>query len=233
MLQAQEVTTVRTNGRYREVLTADGTCYAGRAVLIATGARYRRLNVPGEAELIGVNVHFCATCDGAFYQGQEVLVIGGGNSAFEEGLFLTRFATRVSIVTHSPKFKASSILQEKVAGRKDMTTIINHAVQEFVVTDGRLGAVKALDRGTGKVKEWHPDGVFVFVGMSPNSEFLPSEIERDRYGFILTDRTMQTSVKGIFAAGDVRAGATAQAASAAGEGAAVALMMRDYLDTVP
>jgi len=233
VLQAQEVTTVRTNGRYREVLTADGTCYAGRAVLIATGARYRRLNVPGEAELIGVNVHFCATCDGAFYQGQEVLVIGGGNSAFEEGLFLTRFATRVSIVTHSPKFKASSILQEKMAGRKDMTTIINHAVQEFVVTDGRLGAVKALDRGTGKVKEWHPDGVFVFVGMSPNSEFLPSEIERDRYGFILTDRTMQTSVKGIFAAGDVRAGATAQAASAAGEGAAVALMMRDYLDTVP
>ena len=233
VLQAQEVTTIRTNGRYREVLTNDGSCYAGRAVLIATGARYRRMNVPGEAELIGFNVHFCATCDGAFYKGKEVLVIGGGNSAFEEGLFLTKFATHVTIATHGPQFKASSILQEKVAGREKITAMTSHAVQELVLADGRLGAVKMLDRETGQVKEWHPDGVFVFIGTSPNSEFLPPEIERDRFGFLLTDQTLQTSIKGVFAAGDVRAGATAQAASAAGEGAAVALMMREYLDTVP
>jgi len=232
VLQAQEVTMIRTNGRYREVLTGDGTCYAGRAVLIATGARYRRMNVPGEEELIGVNVHFCATCDGAFYKGKEVLVVGGGNSAFEEGLFLTKFASHVTIAAHG-KFKASSILQEKVAGKEKMiTTITNHAVQEFVVEDGQLAAVKVLDRDTDQVKEWHPDGVFVFIGVSPNSGFLPQEIERNRGGFVITDGTMQTSLKGVFAAGDVRAGATAQAASAAGEGAAVALMMREYLETV-
>ncbi|RMF34319.1 MAG: FAD-binding protein [Chloroflexi bacterium] len=229
ILQAQEVTGLRTNGRYREVLTADGSCYGGQAVLIATGARYRRLNVPGEDELIGVNVHFCATCDGAFYKGKEVLVIGGGNSAFEEGLFLTRFATHVTIVYHGPQPKASRILQEKVAEREDMTVVTNHAVQEFVLENGRLGAVRVLDRASGQGKVWHPDGVFVFIGMSPNSEFLPAEVERDRFGFVLTDPMLQTSIKGVFAAGDVRAGATAQAASAAGEGATAALMMRQYL----
>lgn len=232
ILQAQEVTTLRTNGQYREVLTADGTCYGAPAVLIATGARYRRLNVPGEEELIGVNVHFCATCDGAFYKGKEVLVIGGGNSGFEEGLFLTRFATRVTIVEHNPQVKASRILQEKVAEQEGMTVVTNHAVREFVVRDGRLSAVKVQDRATGEIKEWHPDGVFVFIGMSPNSEFLPPELERDRFGFVLTDKTLQTSIKGVFAAGDVRAGATAQAASAAGEGATAALMIREHLKTV-
>ena len=229
ILQAQEVTTFRTNGRYREAWTSDGSRYAGRAILIATGARYRRLHVPGEAELIGINVHFCATCDGAFYQGKEVLVIGGGNSAFEEGLFLTRYATHVTIAARAPIVKASRILQENVAGREDMTVITNCAVQEFVVVGGRLGSVRVLDRGTGQVSERHPDGVFVFIGVSPNSGFLPPEIERDHHGFVITDGAMQTSMKGVFAAGDVRAGATAQAASAAGEGAAVALMMREYL----
>jgi thioredoxin reductase (NADPH) len=200
-------------------------------VLIATGARYRRLNVPGEDELIGINVHFCATCDGAFYKGKDVLVIGGGNSAFEEGLFLTRFATHVTIVYHGPQPKASRILQEKVARREDITVVTNHAIQEFVVANNWLAAVKVQDQATGAIKEWHPDGVFVFIGMSPNSEFLPSEIERDRFGFLLTDNTLQTSIKGVFAAGDVRAGATAQAASAAGEGATVALMIRQYLQS--
>jgi len=232
ILQAQAVTDLRTDGQYREVLTADGSRYVSRAVLIATGSRYRRLNVPGEEELIGINIHFCATCDGAFYKGKKVLVIGGGNSGFEESLFLTRFATHVTIVEFEPRVKASPILQEKVAGRDDITVVTNHAVQEFVVADGRLGAVKVQDRATGEVKEWHPDGVFVFVGMSPNSDFLPPEIERDRFGFILTDKTLQTSVRGVFAAGDVRAGATAQAASAAGEGATAALMIRQYLDSV-
>jgi thioredoxin reductase (NADPH) len=232
ILQAQEVTDLRTNGLYREVLTADGSCYAAQAVLIATGARYRRLNVPGEEELIGINIHFCATCDGAFYKGKEVLVIGGGNSGFEEGLFLTKFATHVTIVERGPQPRASRILQEKVARREDVTVVTNHAIQEFVLRDGRLGGVKVLDRTTNEVQEWHPDGVFVFIGMTPNSEFLPPEIERDRFGFVLTDKTLQTSIKGVFAAGDVRAGATAQAASAAGEGATVALMMRQYLDSL-
>lgn len=147
-------------------------------------------------------------------------------------MFLTKFATHVTILERGPKPRASRILQEKVAGRKDMTVITNHVVEAFVVRDGRLAAVRVRDRETGEVKEWHPDGVFVFIGMSPNSAFLPPEIERDRNGFVLTDETLQTSIKGVFAAGDVRAGATAQAASAAGEGATAALMMRQYLESV-
>jgi len=232
-LQAQEVTMVRTNGRYREVLTADGTCCAGRALILATGARYRRLDVLGEAELIGINVHFCATCDGAFYKGKRVLVLGGGNSAFEEGLFLTRFASHVTIMTRGSAFRASSILQEKVAGKPRMLeTLLNRSVQRFRVTDGRLDGVEVLNSQTNQLEEYSPDGVFVFIGVSPNSAFLPEEIERNRQAFVITGSSMQTSLKGVFAAGDVRAGATAQATSAAGEGAAVALMVRDYLSGI-
>lgn len=230
ILQAQEVREVRTNGRYREVVTADGSCYAGRALLLATGARYRRLEVPGEQELIGINVHFCATCDGAFYRDKEVMVVGGGNSAFEESLFLTRYASRVRIAVRGPTVSASRFLREQVARHGRIEVITDCEIREFVVRDGRLAGVRALNRGTGEEVTWHPDGVFVFIGMHPNTEFLPPEIERDRRGFVLTDSTHQTTIRGVFAAGDVRAGATPQLASAAGEGATAALLIREYLE---
>jgi thioredoxin reductase (NADPH) len=229
ILQAQQVTALRTSGQYRELVTATGSVYGTRAILLATGARYRRLNVPGEDELIGINVHFCATCDGPFYRGKDVLVIGGGNSGFEEGLYLTRFVRSLTIVEFSSQVKASAILQEKVSEQENVSVVTNHAVQEFVVRDGRLAAVRVLNRASDETVEWHPAGVFVFIGTSPNSGFLPGEIERDRRGFVLTDRTFQTTMPGVYAAGDVRAGSTAQAASAAGEGVTAALMIRDYL----
>lgn len=229
ILQAQEVVEIRTNGQYREVVTASGDSYAALAILIATGARYRKLGIPGEQDLIGSSIHFCATCDGAFYKDQNVLVIGGGNSGFEEGLFLTKFADRVTIVEYEPKVRASKILQEKVTSRDDMEIITNHAVQAFEVKDRKLAGVKVMDRETGEMKTWLPDGVFVFIGMSPNSDFVMPEVKRDRAGFIITDRTLETSISGIFAAGDVREGSIAQAASAAGEGVAGALMMRQYI----
>lgn len=229
ILQGQSVTDVRSNGKYREVVTADANTYAAKAVLIATGSRYRRMHVPGEDELIGINLHFCATCDGAFYKGKRVLVVGGGNSGFQEGLFLTNFAAHVTIVEYAPQVKASGALQDKVAARTDMSVVTNHAVQEFVIAEGKLSAVRVQDRATGEAKEWHPDGVFIFVGLSPNSDFLVPEIERDRFGFVVTDMMLQTSVKGFFAAGDVRAGSTKQIASGAGEGATAALMIREYL----
>ena len=231
ILQAQSVTDIRLNGHYREVLTSDGSCYAGRAVLIATGAHYRQLNVPGERELIGVNVHFCATCDGAFYKGKEVVVIGGGNSALEEGLFLTKFASKVTILARE-KLTASTILQEKIARTPMVDLVMNQDIQAFKVENNRLDSVLVKDTETGKTITWNPDGVFVFIGMSPNSGFLPKEIETDLRGFVRTNSGMQTSQKGIFAAGDVREGATAQAASAAGEGASVALMIRQYLQSI-
>jgi thioredoxin reductase (NADPH) len=229
ILQTQKVTSIRANGNYREIITADGEVYAAKAVLIASGSRYRRLNVPGESELIGINIHFCATCDGAFYKGKDLLVVGGGNSAFQEGLFLTRYASHVTLVEFLPEVKASQVLQDKVAERSDMTVVTNHAVQQFLIKDKHLAGVKVQDRATSEVKEWLAAGVFVFIGLSPNSEFLPAEIARDRFGFITTDATLQTSITGIFAAGDVRAGSTKQVASAAGEGTTAALMIREYL----
>jgi thioredoxin reductase (NADPH) len=229
ILQAQDVVSIEQDGQYFCVRTSDGSEYGAKAVLLATGARYRRLEIPGEDELIGINVHFCATCDGAFYKGKKVLVIGGGNSGFEEGLFLTKFASQVDIVQFSPQVKASKVLQEKVAEKENMSVTVNHAVKELRVKNNKLDAVIVEDRATGQQKEWRYDGVFVFIGFSPNSDLVKEKVNADQLASVVTDKTLMTSIPGLFAAGDVRAGSTKQAASAAGEGATAALMMRQYL----
>lgn len=229
ILQAQNVVSIEQDGQYLCVHTADGSEYGATAVLLATGARYRRLGIPGEDELVGSNVHFCATCDGAFYKGKKVLVVGGGNSGFEEGLFLTKFASQVDIVEFLPEVKASKTLKDKVSETKNMSVTVNHTVKELRAKTGKLNTVIVEDRATGEQKEWHYDGVFVFVGLSPNSDLVRGKAEMDQWGSVVTDKTLMTSIPGVFAAGDVRAGSTKQAASAAGEGATVALMMRQFL----
>lgn len=231
IMQAQEVSSLQQNGDYWEVNTADGQCFCTKAVLLASGARYRRLGIPGEQELLGINVHFCATCDGAFYKGKKVLVIGGGNSGFEEGLFLTKFASQVDILEFKPEVKASQILQEKVAEQSNMSVAVNHAVKEFRGKN-RLESVLVEDRTSGELEEWKYDGVFVFIGLTPNSGLVKDLSEVDRYGFVVTDKTLMTGKPGLFAVGDVRAGSTKQAASATGEGATAALMIREYLKEV-
>ena len=228
VLQATEVASIVPQEPFLCVNTEDGTEYGAKAVLLATGARYRRLNVPGEEELIGSNVHFCATCDGPFYKGKKVLVVGGGNSGFEEGIFLTRFASQVDIVEFLPEVRASKVLQDTVATMPNMTVTTNHAVRELK-GKGKLDRILVEDRASGAMKEWSYDGVFVFIGLSPNSDMVRTLVKRNEQGFIVTDATLMTSVPGIFAAGDVREGSTKQAAAAAGEGATAALMIREYL----
>ena len=233
IIQGEEIVDIVRDGTYLVVKSVNEREYVARALLIATGSRYRQLNVPGELELIGYNIHFCATCDGPFYQDKDVLVVGGGNSGFEEGLHLATIARSVTIVEFMPEVRASQILQEKVAANPAMRVITNHAVQEFRVgDDGRLAGVEVEDRASGEQQIWNPDGVFVFVGLMPNTAFLPKTIERDQWGFITTDDTLMTSMAGVFAAGDVRTGSTKQAISAAGEGATAALMMRQYLKSL-
>jgi len=229
MLQAQDVVAIEQDGPYQCVRTEDGSEYGARVLLLASGAHYRRMGIPGEDELIGANIHFCATCDGAFYKGKKVLVVGGGNSGFEEGLFLTRFASQVDIVVNSALPNASPVLQEKVAEQANMSVTLNHHIKEFKHKDGHLAGIVAQDLASGALVEWQYDGVFIFIGFSPNSELLKGKAELDKAGSVRTGPTMMTTIPGIFAAGDVRAGSTKQAASAAGEGAAVALMMRQYL----
>jgi len=231
LLQAQEVTGLRAEAESRYVSTADGREYGARAVLIATGSTYKRLGVPGEEELIGAGVHFCATCDGPFYKGKHVAVIGGGNSAGEESIFLTRFADKVSILVRGEAMSASQIVINKIAENPKIEVRTNTEVAELH-GESKLSGITIRDRATGATERLDPAGIFVFIGLSPNSGWLPDSIKRDTYGFVETNALLETSVPGIFAAGDVRKGSTKQAASAAGEGATVALMVREYLKGV-
>lgn len=227
---AQSVTGIRASDDYRIVTTEDGHEYNAKAVLVAAGSRYRRLGIEGESDLIGSSVHYCATCDGPFYRGKHVAVIGDGNSAAEEGVFLTNFADHVTMLVRGPKLTASQVAIDKVNERDDITVLYNTEVVEMHGKP-RIDSITVRDKATGETHplDPKPDGVFVFIGLSPNSEFLPAEIQRDPRGFVITSHTLETSFPGVFAAGDVRLGSTKQAASAAGEGATAALMIRDYL----
>lgn len=228
LLQASEVKCIFQQKPYLCVNTGGENEYGAKAVLLATGARYRRLNVPGEERLLGSSVHFCATCDGPFYRGKKVLVVGGGNSGFEEGIFLTKYARQVDIVEFLPAVKASKVLQDMVAAAPNMQVTTNHEILELR-GKRKLEGVIVRDRETGQVKEWDYDGVFVFIGLSPNSDVVKELVETNEQGFVMTDQTLMTSVPGLFAAGDVRAGSTKQAAAAVGEGATAALMIREFL----
>ena len=228
LLQAQEVTGLHDEEESKYVTTADGNEYGARAVLIATGSKYRRLGVPGEDELIGAGIHFCATCDGPFYKEQPVAVVGGGNSAGEESLFLTRFANKVTILVRGPEMTASKIVIDKVTMNPKIEVRYNTQVKELL-GEAKLSGVTILDTSNNSVEEIHPKGMFVFIGLQPNTGWLPPEIKRDKTGFIMTKSNLETDMPGVFAAGDCRLGSTKQAASAVGEGATAALMIREYL----
>ena len=232
VLQGEQVTDIVRDGQYLIVRSANNREFIGRAVLVSTGSHYRKLDVPGEDALIGVNLHYCATCDGPLYRGKSILVVGGGNSGFEEGLSLSTIASDVTIVEFAPEVNASRILQDKVAARENMKVLLNRAVLEIKGEGTSLSSVSIENRETGQVEELRPDGVFVFVGLTPNTDFLPPTISRDRFGFITTDATLQTTMEGVYAAGDVRQGSTKQAVSAAGEGTTAALMIRQHLQSI-
>jgi len=229
LLSAQNVKRVGNDEEAHFVATDSGHIYRSNAVLIATGSTYKLLGVPGEEDFIGAGVHFCATCDGPFYKGREVAVIGGGNSAVEEAAFLTRFSPRVKILVRGSELSASKVAADKAKDSPAIEVSYNTEVAEFKGKNNRLETVMVKNRKTGETEEIHPAGVFVFVGLSPNSEPFKDIVKVDAQGFIMTGIDFQTSTEGIFAAGDVRAGSTKQLVSAAGEGAAAALAIREHL----
>ncbi|MGC1183791.1 MAG: FAD-dependent oxidoreductase [Candidatus Dormiibacterota bacterium] len=202
---------------------------AAHAIIIATGSSYRRLGVPGEDGLIGAGVHFCATCDGPFYKGaEELMVIGGGNSALEEGLFLTQFAKRVRVLQRGPELTASRLLQDKVLNHPQFVV---HTDTEVLELQGqsRLEGVVAKNTRSGEEFHWSPAAAFVFIGLDPNTEFVKDTLGLDDLGFIKADAMFQTSLPGVFVAGDVREGSTKQLGSAVGDGIAALLAVRRYL----
>ncbi len=225
-----EASALRADGKYK-IVTIDGQDVKAKAVLIATGSDYKKLGIPGEQELYGRGVHYCATCDGAFYRDRTLVVVGGGNSALQETIFLTRYATHIDLLVRST-IKASDILQQELQKYVDegkVTVHLETTTDEIMIVDGRAAGVKVTEKGiTGEIRA---DGIFVFVGLKPNTGFLAeSGVELDEVGLVKTNQHLETAVSGVFASGDVRSGATMQIASAVGEGAAAALSIREYLD---
>ncbi len=244
ILQAQDVVRLANENGYQEVYTADGRHSHARAVLIASGASYRRLDVPGEDDYIGAGIHFCATCDGPFYKGApEIAVVGGGNSAVEEGLHLTTFADKVTLLVRGDKLTASQIAIDKLTAPDSRVEVkYNTVVDAFEGQDAKMKTIRYHDQSSGESGELHPAATFVFIGQKPNTEFVRDYLVTDKYGFLLTGHDLEhaveagrtplsfeTSVAGVFAAGDARHGSTKQVAAAVGEGAAAAISIREFL----
>jgi thioredoxin reductase (NADPH) len=230
LLSAVSVSAIDRDGDDLVTSLASGQQLASHAVIVATGSTYRRLEVPGEDDLIGAGVHFCATCDGPLYKGaKEVIVIGGGNSALEEGLHLSEFADRVRVLTRSG-LSASTVLQERVRSDPQFVIQPDTEILELEGERGRFAAVVARDRDNGQTSRYPAAAAFVFIGLRPNDEFLGEAVQRDPAGFLLTSPTMETSMPGVFAAGDVRSGSTKQLGSAVGDGIAALLMVRRHLE---
>ncbi len=246
ILQAQDVEKLASDDGYNEVYTSDGKHYHARAVLIASGASYRRLDVPGEDDLIGAGIHFCATCDGPFYKGaKNIVVIGGGNSACEEGLHLTNFAEQVTLLVRGDKLTASQVAIDNINQPNSRVKVkFNVAIDSFEGENSKLKRINFHDTVTSEKGQIEPEAAFVFIGQKPNTEFAKDYLQLDKYGFILTGHDLththssasgvdrlafETSMSGVFAAGDVRHDSVKQVASAVGEGAAAAISIREFL----
>ncbi|MCM8775748.1 MAG: thioredoxin-disulfide reductase [Candidatus Omnitrophica bacterium] len=226
----EEVKSLVPRGKDFEIVTANAT-YKSRALIFTAGASFRTLGVSGEKELTGRGVSYCATCDGAFFKDKDVIVVGGGDSALQEGLFLTRFVTRLSIVHRRDQLRAGPLLQQR-AKQNPKIHYIWDTVVEKIYGDKKVEGVNLRNVKTGKVQDFKTDGVFVFIGHEPNSALLKGLVNLDEKGYVKTDPFLRTSVPGIFAAGEIRAGATRQLVAACGEGCEAAMAAQAYLDAL-
>ena len=227
-IELAEVTRLQSLESCIKLQTTEGDYFA-KAVLIATGCEPKKLGVPGEKNYYARGVHYCATCDGAFYKDKNLVVVGGGNGAIQEAMFLTNYAKHIDLLVRST-LKANKILIHQL-NKNPKITVHLHTTTDEIRGDGqRVKAIVGTNIDNHKKLELPTDGVFIFAGQTPSTEFLAaSAIVLDEGGFIQTDSKMQTAIKGVFAAGDVRSGNIRQIACAVGDGAAVALSIREYL----
>jgi thioredoxin reductase (NADPH) len=225
----EEVVDISKEGVLFTVKTKS-TSFIGKTIVLATGSTYRQLGIPNETALIGSGIHYCATCDGAFYRDKDIIVIGGGNSALEEGIFLAGFCKSVKIVNRTNQFTASETYIEKLSSIGNITTYMNKTSIEFVAgEDGLFEALKVKDNATKEESLITANGVFIFIGLIPNTTAFEGIVELDEKGFIQTTALAETSLNGIFAAGDCREGAIAQVAAATGEGVLASYAIRNFL----
>jgi thioredoxin reductase (NADPH) len=205
-----------------------GQEYQAHAIVIATGASPRRLGVPGEDEFIGRGVSFCATCDGFFFRGKDVVVVGGGDSALEEGLFLTKFADRVQVVHRRDELRAGPMLTQRAQKNEKMSFMWDTVVEE-VVGNGSVEAVAVKNLKTGDQRRLATDGVFIYIGHYPNTQLFKGQLQMDAHNYLITDKLMMTSVPGVFAAGEVQDPVFRQVISSAGQGAQAAISVERWL----
>lgn len=218
------------DGKEYKTIIAGKKEYKARAIIVASGAEYKKIGVPGEKELGGRGVSYCAVCDGAFFKEKELVVIGGGDSAVEEGVYLTRFASKVTIVHRRDTLRAQKILQDRAFQNEKVDFIWNHTIKEINETNGKVGSVTLVDVNSGEEKEVKTDGVFVYIGMLPLSKpFVELGITNEN-GYVETNERMETKVPGIFAAGDVREKMLRQIVTATGDGSIAAQSAQHYVE---
>lgn len=220
------------DGEQYKTIVSGKKQYKTRTIIITTGAEYKKLGIPGEAELGGRGVSYCAVCDGAFFKQKNLIVIGGGDSAVEEGLYLTRFADKVTIVHRRDQLRAQKILQDRAFANEKVDFIWNSTVKEIHEVDGKVGKVTLVSTVDGSESQVETDGVFVYVGMLPlTAPFASLNILNDA-GYIVTNEDMETSVPGIFAAGDVREKMLRQIVTATGDGSIAAQSAQHFIETL-
>jgi thioredoxin reductase (NADPH) len=227
--ESAEVTGIEDAGEYRRIVTTSGE-YRAKTVIIASGAKWRKLGAPGEAAYTGRGVSYCATCDGFFFRNKDVVVVGGGDTAVKEALFLAKMVNKVHLVHRRDRLRAEKIHQEQALANPKIECHWDTVVEE-ISGDKTVTGVKTKNVKTGESGEIRSDGVFVFVGVQPNSEFFAGD--KDTQGFIATDRQMATSMEGVFAVGDVRDTPLRQVATAVGDGAVAAFSAQDFIDRQP
>lgn len=216
-------------GPVKRILLEEGNELTSQSVVIATGARPNQLGVPGERELTGKGVSYCATCDGPFFRDQEIVVVGGGDTAIQEADLLTRFAKKVTVIHRRDTLKATKILQERAFANKRIEFVWNSVVTA-VEGQNEVSSVRIRNK-SGKENSLAVSGVFVLIGTIPNNEVLPlAQLKTDTYGFVITDNEMRTNLPGVMAAGDIRSKRVRQIVNAAGEGAVAAIAAEDYLN---
>lgn len=225
------VTEIVTNQHPFLVRTINGKEYATKAIILATGARPRFLNIPGEKPYTGKGVSYCGTCDGFFFRGKDVVVVGGGDSAVEEGLFLTKFATHVRVLHRRDQLRASKILQDRAFQNPKMEFVWNTVPTEILGNaEGKVVGVKTQNTVTGEVEELQTDGVFIFVGHIPNNDLLKDKFDLDEDGHLIADRYTRTNIPGIFAGGEIMDKVFKQVATSVGQGCAAAMQTTRWLE---